>query len=86
MFLGIVKGTVVATRKTESLESATLRVVQPVGHDLKPSAPLLVAVDVMAARDGDLVYLVKGRDATIPWTRSDLAPIDATIVGLVDGL
>lgn len=81
----MVKGTVVATRKTPSLESATLRVVQPVSHDLKPSAPLLVAVDIMSSREGDLVYLVKGRDATLPW-KHDLAPIDATIVGLVDGM
>lgn len=85
MFLGIVKGTVVATRKTEALEGATLRVVLPVGHDLKPSASMLVAVDTMSAREGDLVYLVKGREATMPW-QADLAPIDATIVGLVDGL
>lgn len=85
MFLGIVKGTVVATRKTEALQSATLRVVLPVNHELKPTASLLVAVDTMASREGDLVYLVKGREATMPW-KHDLAPIDATIVGLVDGL
>jgi microcompartment protein CcmK/EutM len=39
----------------------------------------------VASREGDLVYLVKGREATIPWPRP-LAPIDATIVGLVDGM
>jgi microcompartment protein CcmK/EutM len=42
-------------------------------------------VDTVASREGDLVYLVKGREATIPWPRP-LAPIDATIVGLVDGM
>jgi ethanolamine utilization protein EutN len=85
MFLGLVKGTVVATRKTPSLNAATLKIVLPVNHRLEPSASLLVAVDTMASREGDLVYLVKGREATMPW-KHDLAPIDATIVGLVDGL
>lgn len=85
MFLGVVKGTVVATRKTSSLQCATLRVVQPVHHDGKQAGSWLVAVDTVSSREGDLVYLVKGREATIPW-KADLAPIDATIVGLVDGL
>jgi microcompartment protein CcmK/EutM len=46
----------------------------------------LVAVDNVAAREGDLVYLVKGKEACIPWERSPLAPIDAAIVGLVEGM
>ncbi len=85
MFLGIVRGNLVATRKVPDLEGAVLRVVQPVNHDGSPQGGLLVAVDTVACRDGDLVYLVKGREATIPWPRP-LAPIDAAIVGLVDGM
>jgi microcompartment protein CcmK/EutM len=34
---------------------------------------------------GDLVYLVKGKEAIMPW-KSDMVPIDAAIVGLVDGV
>ncbi|MEW6277735.1 MAG: EutN/CcmL family microcompartment protein [Candidatus Eremiobacterota bacterium] len=86
MFLGRVRGVVVATRKSTGLEGATLRVVEPLNLDLKTSGPLLVAVDTVASREGDLVYLVKGREATIPWKYSQLAPIDAAIVGLVDGM
>lgn len=85
MFLGLVRGTVVASRKSEGLEGATLRVVQPVNHDRSSAGGLLVAVDNVAAREGDLVYLVKGKEACIPWKRSSLAPIDAAIVGLVEG-
>jgi ethanolamine utilization protein EutN len=85
MFLGRVRGTVVATRKLPELEGALFRLVQPVNHDGAPAGPLLVAVDNLQCRQGDLVYLVKGREATIPWP-VDLAPIDAAIVGLVEGM
>lgn len=86
MFLGQVRGTVVATRKEEGLEGATLRIVEPLNADRTPVGPLLVAVDTIASREGDLVYLVKGKEACIPWKRSALAPIDAAIVGLVEGM
>lgn len=85
MFLAEVKGRVVATRKVGGLEGATLRIVQPVNHDRSPRGGLLVAVDMVSAVEGDLVYLVKGREATIPWP-VPLVPIDAMIVGLVEGM
>lgn len=85
MFLGLVRGTVVATQKLEELQGAIFRVVQPVDEQGEQTAPLLVAVDNIASRAGDLVYLVKGKEAIMPW-RSSMAPIDAAIVGLVDGM
>ncbi len=85
MFLGRVRGTVVATQKLAELEGAIFRVVQPVDERGDKTAPMLVAVDNIASRDGDLVYLVKGKEAIMPW-RTSLAPIDAAIVGLVDGM
>ncbi|MBS2033575.1 EutN/CcmL family microcompartment protein [bacterium] len=86
MFLGVVRGTVVASQKDPGLEGAMLRIVQPVNHDRSPAGTLLVAVDGHASREGDLVYLVKGKEACIPWKKSSLAPIDAAIVGLVEGM
>lgn len=86
MFLGRVCGTVVATHKMAELEGATFRVVAPVNHDGTAAGALLVAVDNVSALPGDLVYLVKGKEAIIPWRRTDLAPIDAAIVGLVAGM
>ena len=85
MFLGEVRGTVVATIKTPDLEGATLRIVQPVNHDRTPSGNLLGAIDNIRPREGDFVYLVKSREATIPWGKA-LAPLDAAIVGLVEGI
>lgn len=84
MFLGVVRGSVVATHKTHDLEGASLRIVQPVNHDGSNAGTLLIAVDNIGCREGDQVYLVKGKEATLPWPGA-LAPIDAAIVGLVDG-
>lgn len=85
MFLGQVRGTVVASVKTPDLEGATLRVVLPVNHDHSPAGTLMIAVDNIGCVEGDLVYLVKGKEACIPWKKA-LAPIDAAIVGLVSGM
>lgn len=85
MFLGVVRGNCVCTHKTPDLEGAVFRVVQPVNHDGSPAGKLMIAVDMVPCSEGDLVYLVKSREACIPWPRP-LAPIDATIVGLVDGM
>ncbi|MFN8606190.1 MAG: EutN/CcmL family microcompartment protein [Vulcanimicrobiota bacterium] len=82
----MVRGTVVASQKDPGLEGALLRLVLPVNHDRTPAGAMLVAVDTLASREGDLVYLVKGKEACIPWKKSSLAPIDAAIVGLVEGM
>ena len=86
MFLGLVEGVVVANHKLAELEGASFRIVQPVDESRSPTSAKLVAVDNIASRDGDLVYLVKGKEAVMTWKKSDMAPIDAAIVGLVDGM
>jgi microcompartment protein CcmK/EutM len=86
MFLGKVCGTVVADHKLAELEGASFRVVLPVDENGNSTGSHLVAVDNIASRHGDLVYLVKGKEAIMPWAKTDLAPIDAAIVGLVDGM
>ncbi len=85
MFLGKVRGTVVASHKLDELHGAIFRIVEPVDEHGKATASLMVAVDNIASRVGDLVYLVKGKEAIMPW-RSDMVPIDAAIVALVDGV
>ena len=86
MFLAEVCGTVVADHKLPELEGAIFRIVQPVDEAGKSTGAQIVAVDNIASRRGDLVYLVKGKEAIIPWKPTDLAPFDAAIVGLVDGI
>lgn len=85
MFLGVVRGTVVATHKVPDCEGGVFRVVQPVNHDGTNQGGLIVALDLVPCCEGDLVYIVKSKEATIPWPKK-LAPLDATIVGLVDGM
>lgn len=86
MFLGRICGTVVADHKLPELQGAIFRVVQPVDEVGKSTGALIVAVDNICSRHGDLVYLVKGKEAIIPWKKTDMAPFDAAIIGLVDGM
>ncbi|MCW5801245.1 MAG: EutN/CcmL family microcompartment protein [Deltaproteobacteria bacterium] len=85
MYLGIVKGTVVAERKAAGLEGKKLLLVQPVDERGASTGDLQAAVDTVQAGVGDLVYLVGSREAALacdPW----FVPVDAAIVGIVDGL
>jgi ethanolamine utilization protein EutN len=85
MYLGIVKGTVVAERKASGLEGTKILLVQPVDEHGTPSGELQGAIDTVQAGVGDLVYLVGSREAALacdPW----FVPVDAAIVGIVDGL
>ncbi len=85
MYLGIVKGTIVAERKAEGLAGAKLLLVQPVDEHGSPVGDVQAAVDRVQAGEGDLVYLVGSREAALacdPW----FVPVDAAIVGIVDGI
>ncbi|MBT8492674.1 MAG: EutN/CcmL family microcompartment protein [Deltaproteobacteria bacterium] len=85
MYLGRVIGTVVANRKVAGLEGMKLLVVQPLDDEGNPTRDQEVAVDTVQAGPDDLVYLVGSREAALaldPW----FVPVDAAIVGIVDGL
>ena len=85
MYLGLVTGTVVAERKASGLEGQKLLLVQPVDEHGKPTGDVQAAVDTVQAGVGDLVYLVGSREAALactPW----FVPVDAAIVGIVDGV
>jgi ethanolamine utilization protein EutN len=85
MYLGIVTGTVVAERKASGLEGKKILLVQPVDENQKPVGDIQAAIDTVQAGPGDLVYLVGSREAALaldPW----FVPVDAAIVGIVDGL
>lgn len=85
MYLGIVKGTVVAERKAAGLEGTKILLVQPVDEHRRPVGDIQAAIDRVQAGPGDLVYLVGSREAALacdPW----FVPVDAAIVGIVDGV
>ena len=80
-----VVGTVWATVKIDTLSGYRLLVVQPVSHDLKESGSPVVAVDTVSAAPGQLVYIVKSREASKA-LEERFNPVDAAIVGIVDEL
>jgi ethanolamine utilization protein EutN len=83
MKLGKVIGTVVCTRKVNSLEGIKLLLVQPLNERLQESGDPLVACDTVQAGVGDVVYYEGGREAALGldnWFN----PSDATIMGIVD--
>jgi ethanolamine utilization protein EutN len=85
MYLGIVTGTVVAERKASGLEGKKILLVQPVDENSKPLGDVQAAIDTVQAGVGDLVYLVGSREAALACDPS-FVPVDAAIVGIVDGV
>ncbi len=83
MELAKVIGTVVATRKHDSLRGVRLLLLQPKDHNGENQGDPFVAADGTQAGVGDTVKWIGGREATlalpVPFT-----PVDATIVGIVD--
>lgn len=85
MYLGIVKGTIVAERKAAGLEGKKLLLVQPVDEHGSHVGDVQAAVDTVQAGVGDLVYLVGSREAALALD-PHFVPVDAAIVGIVDGV
>jgi len=83
MLLAKVIGDVVATRKDASLVGLKLLIIQPLTPDRQPAGRPLVAVDSVGAGAGEVVFFVRGREASFPCL-PDQPPTDATIVGIVD--
>jgi len=83
MQLGRVIGDVVVTRKDETLMGITLLVVQPITPDREPAGRTLVAADAVGAGVGEIVFFVRGKEASFPFYPG-LPPVDAGIVGIVD--
>ena len=83
MQLGRVIGDVVVTRKDETLMGITLLVVQPITPDRQPAGRTLVAADAVGAGVGEIVFFVRGKEASFPFHPAE-PPVDAGIVGIVD--
>lgn len=89
MFLGKVIGSVVSTKKDESMRGRKLLMVRPMLIDpedpsrFKPGGNTIIAIDTLGAGEGELVMLAQGSSAR----QADglkAMPVDAAIVGLVD--
>ena len=83
MQLARVVGDVVATRKDEALVGLKLLVIQPLTPDRAPAGRALVAADSVGAGVGEIVFFVRGKEASFPFYPGQ-PPVDAGIVGIVD--
>jgi|SRR5579863_8244356 ethanolamine utilization protein EutN len=83
MYLGRVIGKVWATVKNASLDGQRLLLVQPLTPELQNTGRRLVVTDSTGAGAGELVYYVRGKEASFPFLPAEPCT-DTTIVGIVD--
>jgi ethanolamine utilization protein EutN len=83
MFFAKVIGTIWATRKDENLINFKLQFIQPLNALRENVGDPIVAVDTIGAGPGETVFYITAREATIPLL-VEMAPVDASIVGIVD--
>ena len=83
MQLARVVGDVVATRKDDHLTGIKLLIVQPIGAAGEAVGRSIVAVDAVGAGVGEVVFFVRGKEASFPFYPVE-PPVDAGIVGIVD--
>ena len=98
MFLGRVKGQVVATLKDKSMQGAKLLIIEPLKVDydhaklagngsaagrFAVTGRAIVAMDMIGAGDDQLVLVTQGSSARLADNCKDI-PTDAVVVGIVD--
>jgi ethanolamine utilization protein EutN len=85
MILARVIGSVVSTRKEDSLVGFSMLLVEEVDPKNKDAeGARMVAVDTLGAGRGDVVLVVRGGAARVISDKHKSAPLDAAIVGIVD--
>lgn len=85
MLLGKIVGTAVATIKAPGLEGVKLLVVQLLDKNQQPIGNLQVAADATQAGVGDIVFVVRAREAALALEES-FVPVDLAAIGFVDSL
>jgi ethanolamine utilization protein EutN len=85
LFLGKVIGNIWATKKHPSLNSFKLMIVQPLNAEFEKTGDPIVAVDSVGSGPGEIIYYITASESVIPLP-VDMAPVDASIVGIVDSV
>jgi ethanolamine utilization protein EutN len=85
MHLGRVIGTIWATRKYEAITGYKMQLVQPINASLKELGDPIIALDTVGAGPGEIIFFITSSEAVIPLD-VDMAPVDASIVGIVDSI
>jgi ethanolamine utilization protein EutN len=86
MILGRVCGTVVCTRKDESLVGMKLLIVEELSlQEQKPTNKFVIAVDAVGAGASEKVLVVSGSSARL--TEATMKkPVDAAVCAIVDSV
>jgi microcompartment protein CcmK/EutM len=83
MLLGLVSGTLVASRKEASLEGLKLLVLRRIDVDGQLLGDYVVAVDAVGAGAGEVVLYATGSSAR-QTVATDGRPCDAVVMAIVD--
>ncbi len=86
MLLGRILGSAVCTLKYPDLDGVKLLTVQPLNKKLEPVGRVQVTADTVHAGPGDLVVMVRAREASLALPGVKFVPIDLATVGVVDEL
>jgi microcompartment protein CcmK/EutM len=86
MIIGEVRGSVVSTSKSETLQGLKLLVVMPLDTEtLKEKGGPLVAIDAVGAGEGEVVICVGGSSSR-QTAFTDGKPCDLAIIAIVDSI
>ena len=85
MIIAKVVGTAVASVKMDALKAKKLLVVQQTDAKGDATGPLLLAVDLVGAGEGELVIVSQGSSARAV-IGNDRSPADAAVVGILDSV
>jgi microcompartment protein CcmK/EutM len=83
MLMGLVVGTVVATKKEEDLRGLRFLLVRELDQDMRQTGKMVVAVDAVGAGEGEVVLYASGSSARQTVATKD-RPVDAVIMAIVD--
>ncbi len=91
MFIGKVRGAVVATQKEPRMRDAKMLLVEAltaVADDprgLRSSGKMLVALDSLGAGEGEYVLVTQGSSARMTEMTKTM-PVDAVVIGIIDAV
>ena len=72
-------------KETSSLNNFKLMIVQPVNAEFEKTGDPIIAVDTVGSGPGEIIYYITASESVIPLP-VDTAPVDASIVGIVDSV
>ncbi len=78
-------GNIWATKKDESLQNMKMMLIQPINGDKEKVGEPITAIDTVGAGAGEFVLYITAAEAVIPLP-VNLAPVDASIVGIIDSI